>query len=271
MSVFHVEHAERDDEDDNTDLEPDKRGLHTGRAAHAAGEDERDQQAQQECEQVDHAARLIRVAARCPEHPLGQGNPELFDKEAEIAGDADADHGDNRCVLQQQIPADEPTDTLAQDDVTVGVCRPGLRDHAGELRVRQRGAGAGDASDQKRQEHPWPGLLVRHRSGEREDTGADDAAYPDRGELPQPQHTLQPTAFMQIFRLDFVDRLTSEDAPRRGAEECHAARPFDCEPGSRSILVTCLTLARCRRLLDQLLLLFRAAAAKASMDGNSRA
>jgi hypothetical protein len=214
---------------------------------------------------------LIQVAARCPEHPLGQGNPELFDKEAEIAGDADADHGDNRCVLQQQIPADEPTDTLAQDDVTVGVCRPGLRDHAGELRVRQRGAGAGDASDQKRQEHPWPGLLVRHRSGEREDTGADDAAYPDRGELSQPQHTLQPTAFMQIFRLDFVDRLTSEDAPRRGAEECHAARPFDCEPGSRSILVTCLTLARCRRLLDQLLLLFRAAAAKASMDGNSRA
>jgi hypothetical protein len=78
LSVFHVEHAERDDEDDNTDLEPDKRGLHTGRAAHAAGEDERDQQAQQECEQVDHAARLIRVAARCPSIHSGKAIPSCL-------------------------------------------------------------------------------------------------------------------------------------------------------------------------------------------------
>src|SRR5436190_21773284 len=124
---------------------------------------------------------------------------------------------------------DEPTDTLAQDDVAICVRRPGLGDNARELRVRQGGAGASDAGDQKREEHSRAGGFSGHCSGEGEDTGADDAAYPDRGELPQAQHTLESATFLQIFRHDFIDGLTAEYAYRGGAEYGHVARPFDFE------------------------------------------
>src|SRR3712207_8248152 len=43
-----------------------------------------------------------------------------------------------RSVLQEQVPADEPPDDLAEGHVAVGVGRAGPRDHAGELGVGQR-------------------------------------------------------------------------------------------------------------------------------------
>jgi hypothetical protein len=56
---------------------------------------------------------------------------------------------------------------------------------------------------------PWG---HRRRSGQREDACADDAADADRGELPQPQHVLESTALLKIFRLDLIHRLTAEDS-----------------------------------------------------------
>ena len=219
-----VEGADDDHQQDDRDLEVDQPRLEARRAAHPAVEDEGDEQAQQHGEQVDLVGARRHVAGLgtgSAEHPLRQRQPEETDQLAEVAGDADGDDGDDRGVLQQQVPADEPARELPQHHVAVGVGRARARDQAGELRVGERGRGTRDAGDQERDEDRGPGLLVRDRPGQGEDPGADDAADPDGRELPQAERALQAVA---ALGLDVVDRLAAQERraqPRLG----HAASP----------------------------------------------
>ena len=210
VAGLHVEEADHDHQQHHDDLQPDHERLEPRRGLDAPVEQVRDEQAERRREQVD----AVPVAgARCAEHPGRQVGAQLGDQEAEVAGDADRHHRHDGGVLQQQVPADEPADRLAQHGVAVGVGRAGLRDHAGELRVRQRGGGAGQARDQERHQHGRTGGLVGHRAREREDAGADDAADPDRGELPQAQLAGEPLLGLVG---DLFHRLTPEDAPSNG-------------------------------------------------------
>src|SRR3712207_9487038 len=60
---------------------------------------------------------------------------EAVEERLQVAGDADRHDRDDGDVLQEQVPADEPPDDLAEGHVAVGVGRAGPRDHAGELGV----------------------------------------------------------------------------------------------------------------------------------------
>jgi hypothetical protein len=148
-------------------------------------------------------------------------NAELFEQESEVAGDADRDHGHDCGVLQQQVPADEPADDLAEHRIAVGVGRARLGDQSGELRVGQGGRSTGDARDQERDQHRGARCLVGHRAGQREDPGADDAADADRGQLPQPECPVQ-AAFGVAG--DLVYRL----APEHPGAHCVPPCPRHC-------------------------------------------
>ena len=134
------------------------------------------------------------------------------EERVEVAGDADGHHGDDGDVFQQQVPADEPADHLAERHVAVGVGRAGPRDHAGELRVGQRRGRGCQARNQEGEQHGRPdagfGLAaVGHEARQREDADADNAADADGRQLPQAQALEQPAVF--VFVLDVVDGLAS--------------------------------------------------------------
>ena len=147
------------------------------------------------------------TAARRAQHPRRQVDTELADQEPEVPGDADRDHGHDRGVLQQQVPADEPAGQLAEHRVPVRVCRTRLGDEPGELGVREGGRRTGHPRHQEREHHRGPGGLVGHGPGEGEDAGADDAAHADRGELPQAEGPGQLTL---VLGRDLLDRLAPE-------------------------------------------------------------
>ena len=119
---------------------------------------------------------------------------------------------DDRRVLQQQVPPDEPGGELPEHHVAVGVGRTRLRDQPGELGVGERRRRARHTRDQERDHHRRPRGLVRDRPGQREDPRADDAADADRGQLPEPERAIQPSAPVLV---DIVDGLATQQCVAR--------------------------------------------------------
>ncbi len=166
-----------------------------------------------------------------PSIQAGRLSPSCSSEKTEVAGDADADDGDDRGVLQQQVPADEPADALAEDDIAIGVGRPGLRDMPANSAYDRAAQALAMPATRNDRSTAGPCRVLRHRAGQGEDARADDAADADGGELPQPKHVLESATLLQILRLDLVNRLAAEDTRWRRAENAHVARPFDSERG----------------------------------------
>ena len=219
-----VEEPDDDHRQHDRDLDEDQPGLDLRAGLDAAVEQPGDEEAQQDREQVDVVPA---AGARRAEHPGRQVDAEAVEQEGDVLRDADRHDGDDRGVLQQQVPADEPAHGLTQDRVAVGVRRPRARDQPAELGVRQRRARARDPGDEERHRDRRPGVRLRHRPGQREDAGADDRAEPDRGQLPQPDAALQAALAAVV-----LDRLAPEDPARR----CHPLAGAPCLVGHESLL-----------------------------------
>ena len=138
--------------------------------------------------------------------PVRQPGREL-DAEAgqqrgEIAapGDRDGDVADR--VLEDQIPADDPGDQLAERRVGVGVGAAGLRNHRRQLGVAEAGERAHHAEQQEREDQRRPGavahdLAVRQhlagggRADRREDARADHRADREHDQIARAHDALQ--------------------------------------------------------------------------------
>ena len=204
-----MEEADHDDEQHDEDLQHHHGGLEAGGAFDAPAQQIGDQQTQQRREQIDPVAV---PGTRCAEHPRGQIRAHLLHQEREVAGDADGDDRDDRRVLQQQIPADEPASEFPEHGIAVGVGGARLRDEPGELRVGQCGCRAGYARDEERDENGRPRRAVGHGACEGEDAGADDAADADGGELPQIQYAGQLLTGGSLGISDVLDGFTAQSA-----------------------------------------------------------
>ena len=88
--------------------------------------------------------------------------------------------------LEDQVPADDPGDELAEAGVGERVRRAGHRHRARELRVAERGQRTGDAGEHERQRDRRSGLLPGRLTGQHEDAGADDDADAEHGQLDGP-------------------------------------------------------------------------------------
>ena len=130
--------------------------------------------------------------------------PDSSDVEVAAPGDRDRDVADR--VLEDQIPADDPRDELAERRVRVRVGAAGLRNHRGELGVAERrrarrrtpsrmndrmSAGPGAVADDLAARQHFAG---RGRADRREDAGADDRADRQHDQIAGAEHALQARA-----------------------------------------------------------------------------
>ena len=108
------------DVEDDRDAEDVRRARRTGRASCAA----------------------VPVVGR---QPVGNDDAEARQQRLEVVAPADRDGDVADGVLDDQVPADDPGDQLAERRVGVGVGGAGDRHHRRELGVAERGEPAGDA------------------------------------------------------------------------------------------------------------------------------
>ena len=114
--------------------------------------------------EITIAGTLISPPAIGPaSNASGTGQPAELDDAGGITGPADRDGAADDGVFEDQRPADDPGEQLAERDVGVGVRAAGHRHHRRHLGVRERRAGADDAGDDERQDHCRPRHARRRR------------------------------------------------------------------------------------------------------------
>ena len=110
-------------------------------------------------------------------------SPKSARKRHDVARPAHGDRGRAEGVLENQVPADDPREELAQRGVAVGVGRAGNRHARRELRVAQARERTGHARQQHRQHDGRPRVLRRGLARQHEDPGADDGPDPERDQV----------------------------------------------------------------------------------------
>ena len=160
-----------------------------------------------------------------------------------MGGKTHADRHVRAGVLQDQIPADDPGDQLAQRGVGVGVGRAGNGNHRGQFGIAE----AGERADNGHQHHGerdgragarpagqrrvgddvvapaaysacwWRIELLagNRRADDREDARANHGADAQRGQRPRPERLLEPV--LGLFRVadQLVDRLAGKQLVRQ--------------------------------------------------------
>ena len=92
----------------------------------------------------DAGRRVIGKRRAC--ELVGDRDAEVAEEADDVAGPADGDGGRADRVFEDQVPADDPGDELAQRRIGIGVGAAGNRDDGGHLRVAEAGKGAGKAA-----------------------------------------------------------------------------------------------------------------------------
>ena len=126
--------------------------------------------------------QIVLVAVR----EARDGDAGLVHHVREVRRPADGDRTGSESQLEDQVPADDPGDQLAEARVRERVRRAGHRHGAGELRVAQRGEGADDAGEDEGQGDGRSGLGTGRFAGQDEDAGADHDPDAEHRELEGP-------------------------------------------------------------------------------------
>ncbi len=152
--------------------------------------------------------------------PSGQVNPEPREERVEITAPGDGHSHVTHGVFEDQVPANDPGDELAQRGIGVGVRTARLRDHGGQLGVAQRTETAHNAEKDERDDERGAGAVAYHFAGRkhlscrgganrREDAGANDGADGKENEVAGAEcapESVQVVAFGYKLR----DRLAAE-------------------------------------------------------------
>ena len=128
--------AGEDHEQHDEQLDPDQHQVDPQRLLDADGDQGGQHGDQQHGQHVD-----------APPWPrLGPGDPDVAQEDDRVRAPALRDHAGAEHQLEQQVPADDPRDDLAEGGVGERVRRAGDRHGRGELRVAERGQSAGDGA-----------------------------------------------------------------------------------------------------------------------------
>jgi hypothetical protein len=115
------------------------------------------------------------------------GDARLVHHVGEVRRPSDGDRAGAESELEDEVPADDPGRQLTEGGVREGVCRPRDRDRARELGVAQSREPTGDAGEDERQGDCRPCLDPGRLAGEHEDSGADDDADTEHGQIQRTQ------------------------------------------------------------------------------------
>src|ERR1700730_5671604 len=122
---------------------------------------------------IAHVGRLER---RRTQGGRNEVDAEMIQQLDEVTAPTYRYRGARHHVFQDQIPAYEPGDELAQGRVAVGVGAARNRHHGGKFRIAQAGEHAADPGDDKGKDDGGAGMFSRREAREHEYPGADDAA-----------------------------------------------------------------------------------------------
>ena len=122
--------------------------------------------------------------------PLRRGVERRWDRYAyelhdgyQVAGPALGDRGGAQGELQDQVPPYKPGHELPEGGVGERVGAAGDGHGGGELRVAERGQGAGHSSDDVGEGYGGSGVPGRRLAGENEQARADDHADAEDGKV----------------------------------------------------------------------------------------
>ena len=184
----------------------------------AEGEDVEDDRDAEEVRRArEEPGNLARPCGSRSTASRGMMMPNPRDERLEVVGPADRDGDVADGVLDDQVPADDPGDELAERGVGVGVGAAGDRHHRRELGVAERGEAAGDGGEDEREDQRGPGAGPRGVAGGggadgREDAGADDRADAEHDDVERAERPLE----LMLRALRLSDRMRVEAL---GAEE----------------------------------------------------
>ena len=198
-----------DHEQHHEELDPDQHHVDPHRLLDADGDQGGEDGDQQHGQQVDAAARS---------QILGPGNADVAEEDHRVRAPALRDHAGAEHQLQQQVPADDPGDDLAQAGVGERVRRARHRDRGRELRVAERRQPAGDGRDHEAQHDRGTGQGAGRSSGQGEDAGSDDHADTEDREVQGRQGLLELVVRFIGVRDGLLDAL--------GAHDAHGAAPI---------------------------------------------
>jgi len=175
---------------------------------------------------------------------------EPIEQVDDVGGEADADAHVGAGVFENQIPADDPGDELAEGGVGVGVGRAGNGNHGGQLGIakagkradeghqdhgdRNGGAGAGtagkrgvgnDVVDEGRIGDGGGGKLLAGDGGadDGEDARTDDGADAERSERPRAKGLFQRVRGLGRVADELVNRLAGEELAGQGRSPCRGS------------------------------------------------
>ncbi len=184
---------ERDEEQDHDELDRDDDRVQRRRLRDADVADPADRADDQHGRQIDeragrryvavgHRQRRIRYGGRQRELHAGE-LADRAEQAVEVARPADRDGRGREEVFEDQHPADEPGDDLAERRVRIRVRAARNRQHRGELGVAQARERAGDAGEDEAQHDGGAGMHRGGLAGQHEDAGADDRADAEHDEV----------------------------------------------------------------------------------------
>ena len=155
------------------------------------------------------AGRSINSVPRAAASCGGTIDAKVVQERHDIARPADGDRDGADGVFEDQVPADDPGEQLAQRGVAIGVGAAGHRDERGEFAVAESGEDRSKAGQDKREHNCRPGVLRRDRSREHKDARADNGADAERGEVHGAERPVE-ALVGQRFGLQVGDTLSSK-------------------------------------------------------------
>ena len=114
----------------------------------------------------------------------GDIDAEVVEEFDGVARPSDGDGGRGEKVFQDKVPANDPCEEFAEAGVGVGVGAAGGGNHGGVLGIAEAGKETADSRDGERENEGGSGVVCSSRAGEDEDSGTDDGADAEEGELP---------------------------------------------------------------------------------------
>ena len=148
------------------------------RAAHEQRGEQQDDHSGGDVKQPMHSAGRRPRRGRIGEKGGGQlgrhMDPEPLHHAIEVAGPSQRRPLRARGIFQNEIPADDPGENLAERHISIGVGAPRDGNERRKLRVAERDKGAGEPRQHEGDHDAGPGVIRRRRAGQHENAGADD-------------------------------------------------------------------------------------------------
>ncbi len=115
----------------------------------------------------------------------------LLHESREVSGPSHGDGGGAEEILEDQVPADDPGNKFTERRIAVRIGAPGDRDHAREFGVAQAREKASESGYNEGEDDCRSGVRRGRPSRQHENSGADDRADAQRGEVQRAERAPQ--------------------------------------------------------------------------------